>query len=90
MAFVYILSTQTGKYYIGSTTNLLRRLQQHTVGHTHSTKRLGKATLVFSQEYPTLFEARFVELKLKNFKRRDYIERIIEDGFIKIKPKKKC
>jgi len=87
MAFVYILKFTTGKFYIGSTVDLARRLKHHTGEYTPSTKRLGKEKeLVLSQEYPTLVEARSVEYKLKKLKRRDYIAKIVEDGYIKIKP----
>ncbi len=88
MATVYILqSLQGGHFYIGSTINLPQRLKHHYGGHTPYTKSLGKVDLVFSQEYPTLAEARFVEKKLKALKRKDYIEKIIKDGYIKIKKK---
>ncbi len=86
MPFVYILQNEKGKYYIGSTPALERRLAQHKVGHTHSTKRLGNVNLVFSQEYETLSEARSVEFKLKKLKRHDYIANIVRDGFVRIKP----
>ncbi|MGI9118038.1 MAG: GIY-YIG nuclease family protein [Minisyncoccia bacterium] len=83
---VYILETSVGKYYIGSTDNLKRRLEQHKTGHTHSTKRMGKIKLIFSQVYESLIDARSVELKLKKLKRKDYLEKIIKEGYIKIVP----
>jgi len=87
MAHVYILKTSSGKYYIGSTNDLKRRIDQHqSKNHTHSTKRMGELRLVFTQEYNTLNEARSVERKLKKLKRGDYIEKIIKEGYIKIKP----
>ena len=86
MAFVYIIKSLTfEKYYIGSTTDLERRLEQHKSGHTHTTKRFGELQLVFSQEYDDLKYARAIEKKLKKLKRRDYIEKIINDGFIKMR-----
>ncbi len=42
-------------------------------------------TLVFNQQYDSLPEARKIELKLKKLKRHDYIEKIIQDGFIKMR-----
>lgn len=60
--------------------------QHQSKSHTYSTKRMGELNLVFSQEYSTLGEARFVERKLKKLKRKDYIEKIIEEGYIKMKP----
>lgn len=86
MSYVYILESVTnGRYYIGSTDNLKLRLNHHTGGHTPSTRRFGKINLVFSQEYTSLKEAGIIERKLKKLKRRDYIERIVKDGFIKMK-----
>ena len=86
MPHVYILQTSAGKYYIGSTTDLKSRIRHHQEGHTPSTKRLGKLDLIFSQEYHSLDDARYVERKLKKLKRRDYIEKVIKEGNIRIKP----
>ena len=85
MAYLYILNSDKNKFYIGSTTNLENRLRHHKGGFTPSTKRLGKMHLVFYQKYSTLKEARFIEKRLKQLKRRDYIEKIIHDGIIKMK-----
>ncbi len=86
MAYVYILkSTKSDRYYVGSTTDIEKRLKHHLGGHTHSTKRFGGLELVFKQEYESIKEARRIESKLKRFKRKDYLEKIIKDGFIKVK-----
>ena len=85
MGIVYILqSSASGKYYIGSTNDIDRRISQHKHGHTLSTKRLGDFKLVFHQEFPSLIIARKVERKIKKWKRRDYIDRIVQEGQIKI------
>ena len=60
--------------------------QHQSKSHTHTTKRLGKLDLIFSQEYHSLDDARSVERKLKKLKRRDYIEKVIKEGNIRIKP----
>lgn len=86
MAYVYILKTKSGKYYVGSTENLSTRLAHHIGGHTPSTKKLGAEALLLSQEYETLKDARSVEYKIKNLKRKDYIEKMLKDGYIKVKP----
>lgn len=75
-----------GKYYIGCTDDLEKRLKHHLGGYTPSTSKMGKLELIFSQEYNTLEQARYVECRLKKLKRKDYIEKILEDGYIKIKP----
>jgi putative endonuclease len=85
MSYVYILkSLKDGRFYIGSTANLRARLKHHFAGHTPSTSRMGKLILVFSQEYQDLSVARKIEKKLKMFKRKDFIEKIIQDRYIKI------
>ncbi len=85
-AFVYILKSGKGKFYIGSTTDLENRLKHHKGGYTPSTKKLGNVDLVYSQAYPSLREARIIEKRLKKLKRKDYIEKIISDGIIKMVP----
>lgn len=82
MAWVYILISQKGQYYIGSTASLKKRLVHHKSGHTPSTKRMGEVALVFKQEYQELETARKAERFLKRLKRKDYIEKIIKDGRI--------
>jgi putative endonuclease len=86
MAWVYILKTKNQQYYVGSTDNIERRLKQHAHGNTKTTKRLEIESLVLKQEYKTLAEARKVELKIKKLKRKDYIEKMLKDGYIKVKP----
>jgi len=61
-----------------------RRFKQHQIGHTPSTKRMKGLELVFSQKFDSLKEARHIEQKLKKLKRHDYLEKIVNDGFIKI------
>ena len=86
MAWVYILKTKSGKFYIGSTTDLRQRLKHHFGGHTPSTKKLSPETLLLSQEYKTLKEARSVEKKIKSLKRKDYIEKMVKDAYIRVVP----
>jgi len=69
MGTVYILQSASGKFYIGSTDNLSRRLLHHQAGYSPSTKRLGlPVKLVISKNYTSLSEARCVERLLKSWK----------------------
>lgn len=87
MPHVYILkSLRDGRYYIGSTNDLKIRMKHHFGGYTPTTKRFGRLELVLVQEFNTLKEARSVEMKLKRLKRRDYIEKMVEDKVINIRP----
>ncbi|HXC34291.1 MAG TPA: GIY-YIG nuclease family protein [Candidatus Acidoferrales bacterium] len=69
MAWVYVLRGPSGRHYIGSTTDLAHRLEQHRRGHTHSTRRLGQPLeLVASLELESLAEARSLEREMKRKK----------------------
>ena len=86
MAWVYILRMGNEQLYIGSTVNFEKRIKYHTLGHTATTRRLKVKEVALKQEFKTLAEARSVELKLKKLKRRDYIEKIVKEGYIKVQP----
>ena len=83
--YVYILEDEDNRYYVGSTNNIVRREYQHIHKHTYSTSRTKEPRMVFNQEFDSLGIARKIELKLKKLKRKDYLNKVIKDGFIKIK-----
>ena len=84
MGYLYILqSEKNGRYYIGSTNNLKRRLAEHNSGTTPSLTNLLPMRLVFKKVYDNLQEARKMELHLKKLKSRSIIERIIREQEIK-------
>ncbi len=84
MAYVYILhSLKTDKYYIGSTTDYLRRLDEHNSGKSKATKSSIPWRLVFYQQFESISVARSVEYQLKAKKSRKIIQQIINDGIIK-------
>ena len=69
MPCVYILRGAGGRHYIGSTTDLVRRLEEHRRGHTHTTNRLGgELELMASLELPSLAKARALEREMKRKK----------------------
>lgn len=86
MAWVYILRTKNNQFYVGSTDSIEKRFTQHTQKHTATTARLGVKGLLLKQEYQTLSDARSVERKIKNLKRKDYVEKMVKEGYIKIQP----
>ncbi|PJC32872.1 excinuclease ABC subunit C [Candidatus Roizmanbacteria bacterium CG_4_9_14_0_2_um_filter_39_13] len=86
MAFLYILQSKVNKrYYVGSTVDLNRRLDEHNNGKTKYTRSTKPFNLVFQREFDTIREARSIEYKLKRKKSRLIIEKIIESGLISIK-----
>lgn len=71
MWHVYILSCSNGAYYIGSTNDLERRLQEHFSGRGgHYTKTNRPVKLLYTERYPTSEQARNRETQLKGWTRR--------------------
>ncbi len=78
--YLYILqSNKNGRYYIGSTNNPDRRLEEHNGKLVTTTQYLVPLKMVFCKEYQELSEARNIERKLKRQKSRILIEKIIKD-----------
>ena len=85
--YLYIIqSLKNGNYYIGSTSDVIRRLKQHNIGNVKATKYKGPYKLVFKQEFSDIKLARKVEYKIKSWKRKDFIDKIVKDGYIKYAP----
>lgn len=81
MYWLYILTNkETGRFYVGSTDNLDRRLKQHREGKTRTTKILKTFELVYKEEYNSLLEARLREKKLKSYKSSKYINWLISQS----------
>lgn len=83
--YVYILRDRGGKFYIGSTTDVSRRIKQHNNQHTQTTRNMDNPELVLIQPYESLEMARRIEKKIKYLKRKDYIEKMVSSGYIKLK-----
>ncbi len=78
MAFLYILqSISTRRYYLGSTNDLVRRLAEHARAHPAATRGRGPWTLIYSEEFATLAEARRQELEIKRWKSAKLIGELI-------------
>ena len=79
MAFAYILqSDTTGRYYVGSTDDLERRLGEHLRGHSLATRGRGPWKLVHKERFETLLQARRRELEIKRWKSAKMIYGLIQ------------
>jgi putative endonuclease len=79
MFYTYILrSESTGRLYIGSTSDLRRRIDQHNAGLATATKNRGPWRLVHSEEYTTRSLAVRRERYLKTGKGRQELTRLLE------------
>jgi putative endonuclease len=77
----YILHSQaSGRFYIGQTQDLEKRLAKHNAGYVKSTKAYKPWKLVWHQTFQSRSEAFQLEKKLKSFKKRDYILKWIEEN----------
>ncbi len=67
--FVYIARARTGRYYVGITTDVIRRIQKHNSGKgSRFAIHQGPFALAYaSQEFPNKSEARKREIQLKGW-----------------------
>ena len=79
------MQDEEGKFYVGSTSDIERRIKQHSSNHTQTTRNMKKPMLVLSQEYANLKTARSIERRIEKLKRKDYIEKMVKEGHIKMK-----
>ncbi len=76
--YIYILKSKTAdKYYIGSSENPERRLEFHNTIEKGFTARNRPWEIVFTQEFTSKTVATKVERKIKSWKSRKMIERVI-------------
>jgi putative endonuclease len=76
--FTYILmSESTGAYYVGHTTEEVKRLAQHNTGQVKSTKSGIPWVIVHLEEFSTRGQAFSRERQIKGRKSRRYIESLI-------------
>ncbi len=75
---VYVLQSQsTGRYYVGHTENLQKRIFEHNNGRTNSIRNRGPWALVYSEEYATRPEASHRERQMKRMKSHAWLERLV-------------
>ena len=75
---VYILlSEKDQKRYIGSTSDLVRRLREHDSGLVKSTRYRRPLTLVYKEEYQSKQEAQKREKFFKTGRGREHLKKIL-------------
>ncbi|MBI3638648.1 GIY-YIG nuclease family protein [Candidatus Wolfebacteria bacterium] len=78
MYYVYILkSKRTGKYYIGYTNNLEKRLKVHNSGKTKSLVRHIPLEIIQIEEYKFYQEARRREKQIKKYKSGEAFKKLL-------------
>jgi putative endonuclease len=78
MYFVYILkSLKDGKYYVGSTSNVEKRLAFHNAGHQRSTKHRVPLIIVRTEIFPNRSQAEKREKQIKSFKGGEAFKKLV-------------
>jgi len=74
----YVLRSQsTGRFYVGHTENLTKRIFEHNDQRTLSIKNRGPWELCYSEAFETRSEASRRERQIKSMKSRHYIEALV-------------
>ncbi len=69
-SFFYILRLRSGQLYVGATTDLERRWQEHVSGEACRTTSLDPpVAIVHSEQHPTFADARRREAQVKRWSR---------------------
>ena len=75
---VQILQSQSsGRFYVGQTEHLEKRIQYHQSNYSKANKNRGPRKLLHKEEYPTRTEAVRRESYIKRQKDRRFIERLV-------------
>ena len=78
---MYILQSQKdNSYYIGSTDDVVKRIEKHNKGYSRYTKSKRPWKLMYKEEYPTRSLAKRKEYYLKSLKSKVAIEKLITNG----------
>jgi putative endonuclease len=74
-----IKNSLSNRYYIGSTNDLSRRLDEHNRGQTKSTNRKGVWELVYFEDFRTSIEAKIREKVLKSYKGGNAFKKLLRE-----------
>ncbi len=74
---LYVIKNSKGRYYIGVTENITRRLLEHNSERSLATRGRGPWELVYTEIFPSSQEAKRREYDIKQKKRKSYIDWLI-------------
>ena len=78
MYYVYILySEKLDKYYVGSSFDVIQRVNRHNRGHSNFTKTGIPWVLVYTEQCEDRTKAYAREMFIKNKKSKEYIKNLI-------------
>lgn len=77
MYYVYILKNEEGRYYIGSTSNIEKRLKKHNAGGSKWTSRYRPWNLTYSENFELKTNAIRREKQIKSYKGGNEFKKMI-------------
>ena len=81
MHYVYILRSEaSGRFYVGSSQDIRKRLDYHNAGKVRATRYLRPLALAYQEAHVTAREARQREYYLKRQKSRRVLQALISAG----------
>jgi len=78
MYYLYVLKNKKGSYYIGTTNNIERRIQEHNNGKSKATKNRGPWNIVYTEKFRTRSQAMKREYYIKSQKSKKFIKNLVE------------
>jgi putative endonuclease len=83
MYSVYIIESEKGLWYYGSSANVQQRVNDHNTNRANFTRFKGPWILIFLRDFNSKEEALKFERELKRIKNKNYIRTAFADFFIK-------
>jgi putative endonuclease len=81
MYLVYVIrSIKDGRFYVGITNDIKRRIKEHNSGKTKSTKGFIPWQVVLTESFPNRLEARKREVYFKGGSGKEYIKQYWSDS----------
>ena len=79
--WTYIIkSVKFGNYYIGQSSNISKRLKNHNLKKSKSSKPFSPWIVIYQKGFATRSEAVKHERYLKSIKKRNFLEKIIKNN----------
>ena len=79
MYYIYILKSQKhGRYYVGSSNDIEKRLKRHNASQNKSTKSGAPWTIVYSEEFLSRQDAVRRELQIKKYKGGEAFKKLVK------------
>ncbi len=72
------------KYYIGVTSDIIKRLEYHNSGANRSTKNKGPWVLIYQEEYADKSDAWKRERQIKSYKGGNAFKKLLQPDFGRI------